>query len=251
METKGQQTPLQISFDEFGEVFSKGILVICIITWVINMAKFKPVRKGKWLLVAISFSVVAIPEGLLVVVTTTLSIGINQMAKQKAIVTIPEGNLKSGKEKVQNREKRSAFQANGKVASRCNELDLDRESKAVKRNGEPTEAAFKVLPRRSVCRRLPTMWGREEATDGVAEHGVGFLTREVPEDAGAYEVILEQCDRYLNATGEVLELDWEFWGRLDAVREKWAGGKNCFGCPALAYKNARVTTPGTSRTRSS
>jgi Ca2+ transporting ATPase len=92
-ETSEQETPLQISLDKFGDVISKGILVIYIITWVANITKFEKVGKGNWWLGAISFfkiaislAVTAIPEGLSAVVTTTLSLAVNRMAKQKAIV---------------------------------------------------------------------------------------------------------------------------------------------------------------------
>jgi P-type E1-E2 ATPase len=69
-ETKKQQVRLQVSFDKFGEVISKGILMICIISFF-----------------TMATSLAAIPGSLPAVVTTTLSLGINRMAKQKAIVT--------------------------------------------------------------------------------------------------------------------------------------------------------------------
>jgi magnesium-transporting ATPase (P-type) len=75
-------------------VISKGILVICIIMWVANITKFEKVWKGNWWIggiaffkIAISLAVAAIPEGLPGVVTTMLSLGVNRMAKRKAIVT--------------------------------------------------------------------------------------------------------------------------------------------------------------------
>jgi magnesium-transporting ATPase (P-type) len=93
-ETSEQETLMHISLDKFGDVISKDILVICIITWVANITKFEKVEKGnRWLgvisffKIAISLAVAAIPEGRPAVVTTTLSLGINRMAKQKAIVT--------------------------------------------------------------------------------------------------------------------------------------------------------------------
>jgi magnesium-transporting ATPase (P-type) len=79
-ETSEQETPLQISPDKFGDVISKGILVICIITWVTNIINFEKVGKGNWWLgaisffkIAISFVVAAVLEGLPAVVTTALS----------------------------------------------------------------------------------------------------------------------------------------------------------------------------------
>jgi Ca2+ transporting ATPase len=321
-ETKEQKTPLQTSLERFGDVISKGILVICIVTWLANITKFKQVGKGNPYLGAISFfkiavslAVAAIPEGLPAVVTTTLSLGVSRMADQNAIVTKlpavetlgctsvicsdktgtlttnemtvkvfsvvsnrevavfdveginykPDGHLKSGKERVQNREARYAFQASAKVATLCNDAGLiwDDEAKNVKRNGEPTEAAFKVLAEKI---GLPDAAGNAEnakkplhqrlttVSDYYLEKYPKVQTHEFTRDRkvmsvivgadtlvvkGAYEVVLGQCNRYLDdATGDILELDQEVLGRLDTVRGNWAGGKNCYRCLGLAYKDA-------------
>jgi magnesium-transporting ATPase (P-type) len=59
-ETSEQEMPLQISLDRFGDVISKGILVIRIIIWVANIIKFEKVGKGNWWLGTISFFKIAI-----------------------------------------------------------------------------------------------------------------------------------------------------------------------------------------------
>ena len=87
-------TPLQENLNVFSKYISFGILIICAITWVANIGKFKEAGHGSWIKgalmffkIAISLAVAAIPEGLPAVVTMTLSLGVNRMADEKAIVT--------------------------------------------------------------------------------------------------------------------------------------------------------------------
>lgn len=88
------ETPLQRNLDNFSKYISVGILGICVITWVANISKFDEVGHGSkikgglmFFKIAISLAVAAIPEGLPAVVTMTLSLGVNRMAKSNAIVT--------------------------------------------------------------------------------------------------------------------------------------------------------------------
>ncbi|EAY14503.1 sarcoplasmic-endoplasmic reticulum calcium ATPase [Trichomonas vaginalis G3] len=87
-------TPLQRNLDNFSKYISVGILFICVITWFANISKFDEVGNGNrikgglmFFKIAISLAVAAIPEGLPAVVTMTLSLGVNRMAKSNAIVT--------------------------------------------------------------------------------------------------------------------------------------------------------------------
>ena len=83
-ETESPRTPLQMSMDALGSQLSKfslGVIgIISIIGWL----------QGKGLLeiftISISLAVAAIPEGLPIIVTVTLALGVHRMARHNAIV---------------------------------------------------------------------------------------------------------------------------------------------------------------------
>jgi Ca2+-transporting ATPase len=82
--TESPRSPLQLSMDDLGSQLSKAsfavIGLISIVGWL----------QGKKLLeiftISISLAVAAIPEGLPIIVTVTLALGVHRMAKRNAIV---------------------------------------------------------------------------------------------------------------------------------------------------------------------
>jgi magnesium-transporting ATPase (P-type) len=88
-QTESQKTPLQKNIEEFAMKLGKFILVICTIVFILNGPIRHPNNYYVWLeqfLAAIALAVAAIPEGLPLVVTTTLAIGVGRIAKKKAII---------------------------------------------------------------------------------------------------------------------------------------------------------------------
>ncbi|GAO14004.1 hypothetical protein UVI_02035570 [Ustilaginoidea virens] len=82
--TESPRSPLQLSMDELGGQLSKASFV------VIGLISFVGWLQGKQLLeiftISISLAVAAIPEGLPIIVTVTLALGVHRMARHNAIV---------------------------------------------------------------------------------------------------------------------------------------------------------------------
>ena len=77
-------TPLQLQFVRLGKWIGVLILALSALAFVAGIARGLPT--SEILLTAIALAVAAIPEGLPVVFTLTLAVGVNRMAKNNAIV---------------------------------------------------------------------------------------------------------------------------------------------------------------------
>lgn len=82
--TESPRSPLQLSMDELGTQLSKASFVVIGLISVVGWLQ------GKKLLeiftISISLAVAAIPEGLPIIVTVTLALGVHRMARHNAIV---------------------------------------------------------------------------------------------------------------------------------------------------------------------
>ncbi len=84
-ETKERKTPLQKSLDQFSKQLSLGIIVICIIVFLLNVVIAKQSILES-MMIAVALAVAAIPEALSSIVTIVLSISTQKMVEEHAII---------------------------------------------------------------------------------------------------------------------------------------------------------------------
>lgn len=79
-----KETPLQKKLADAGKILGVAAIVICVIIFLIGILQGRPAFS--MFMTAVSLAVAAIPEGLPAIVTIMLSIGVQRMAKKRAIV---------------------------------------------------------------------------------------------------------------------------------------------------------------------
>ena len=87
--TEEEKTPLQQKLAGLSKVLSITILCICVFIFIVSIMReggFAGAHIFEAFLTAVSLAVAAIPEGLVVVVTVLLSIGVTRMSSQNAII---------------------------------------------------------------------------------------------------------------------------------------------------------------------
>ncbi len=84
-EVEELSTPLMRKIDSFGRWLSAAILALSAVVFLFGLF-FRDYQVGELLMIAVSIAVAAIPEGLPAVMTITLALGVQTMARRNAII---------------------------------------------------------------------------------------------------------------------------------------------------------------------
>ncbi len=228
------QTPLQIKLAELSKILTYLVLGICVVIFVVGV-----LREGRFtfdsllnsFMIAVSLAVAAIPEGLAMVVTVVLSMGVTNMSKRNAIIrrlTAVEtlgcaqiicsdktGTLTQNKMTVVDH-----YSSNEKLLAEamalCCDADFDAEGKVV---GEPTEAALVNyayslgLHKDDLKKKAPRIGEapfdssrKMMSTVHRTQRGIVQYTKGAPDE------VLKKCTHYLRG-GQILPIN-------DAVKEE-------------------------------
>jgi Ca2+-transporting ATPase len=79
-----EQTPLQKRLDQLGKYIAIGCLLICSVVSITGILRGEPIFE--MLIIGISLSVAAVPEGLPAIVTISLALGVSRMLKRNALI---------------------------------------------------------------------------------------------------------------------------------------------------------------------
>lgn len=83
---KREKTPLEKNIDKIGKLITYGVLIIVAIVFVIQLIFSRQTNVLEAFLIAIALAVAAIPESLPAVITIVMALGVERLAKHKAIV---------------------------------------------------------------------------------------------------------------------------------------------------------------------
>lgn len=218
------ETPLQRKMDKLGKILALIAIVVCIFVFIVEFMRGIPLVEN--FMTAVSLAVAAIPEGLPAVLTLTLALGMQQMAKSNAIVrrllavetlgsctivcsdktgTLTENKMTVRDEKVYDEDKIltisalcvNSYEKNGQIIGDPTDgaiMEYGKKHDYLKEDLEGKYPRVKEIPLDSERKRMTT----------IHEHGETHLVL----SKGAPEIILDSC-KYISNNGTVEIIDDE------------------------------------------
>ncbi|MBI4235679.1 cation-translocating P-type ATPase [Candidatus Peregrinibacteria bacterium] len=265
-----ERSPLALQLDEVGK--KAGIIILILVAIVFALGTFREISLLKMLMVAVALGVSAIPEGLPIIVTLTLAMGVQILAYKKAIVrkmnavetlgattiicsdktgtlTLNEMTVK----KVYADFKETEIEGQGYgytektkleslaekkllvICENCNNSDIDGKNVL----GDPTEIALKVLTRKA--RFVKTFKELDENVFTSERKIMSTLVRTENKKSakkevlakGAYEEILKRCNRIIK-NGKIVKISSRDKQKIKKTADEYAD--NALRVLGFAYK---------------
>ncbi len=244
-----EKTPLQDRIHSLGKLM--GLIAVIVCTGVFALQFFKDVPIVTNFLTAVSLAVAAVPEGLPAVMTLTLALGMQRMAKRNAVVrkllavetlgsctticTDKTGTLTKNKMTV-TKTIVSAEDMGLKISALCNNASIY-DGKTI---GDPTDAAMLVYAEEMGYRReyleishrrvfeIPLDSERKRMTTVNEFNGKRYVLTK-----GAPEIVLKRCKR-VEEDGKIIPLtNDKRWEILKDLKSMTSGALRVL---ALAYR---------------
>lgn len=254
-------TPLQHKLANLSKVLSIAVIAICVFIFafmVIRQGSLDPDHVFDALLIAVSLAVAAIPEGLVVVVTVLLSIGVTKMSKKNAIIrrlTAVEtlgcaqvicsdktGTLTQNKMTVI--EQWGNEKALALAVSLCNDATVTAEGDLI---GDPTETALLVFGLKKYDKEVLDGYRRVSEIPFDSERKMMTTFNEVEGEyiqftKGAPDEILKRCT-HIFKEGSLEELTEEMRGEILAENKHMADQALRVLAGAMRKRNAPPEEP--------
>lgn len=249
IQTEDAKTPLQEKIANLGKTL--GIIAIVICAFVFALQYLQGIPLVETFMTAVSLAVAAVPEGLPAILTLTLALGMQRMAKANAVVrkllavetlgscsvicTDKTGTLTKNKMTVRETHITSLKRAY-EISALCNNAHLS-QGKVI---GDPTDGALlvfaedngyhqeeleKIYPR---IYEIPLDSTRKRMTTINDLDGSKILLTK-----GAPEIILKRCNKIENE-GEIIELSEDV--KTEIINELNRMTSNALRVLALAYR---------------
>ena len=244
-----EKTPLQDKIHGLGKLMGLIALVVC--TGIFTLQFFKGVPLVENFLTAVSLAVAAVPEGLPAILTLTLALGMQRMAKSNAVVrkllavetlgsctticTDKTGTLTKNKMTVRQTRITSPEMA-FKISSLCNNSSIS-EGKVI---GDPTDGAMLVYADENGYNReeqeklhkrifeIPLDSERKRMTTINLFDGERYVLTK-----GAPEIVIERCNM-VEEDGELVQITAE--NRREVLDELKGMTSEALRVLALAYR---------------
>ena len=253
--SKKELTPLQKSIAKIGKVITISVLSVCAVIFLLELFVVDNGNFVSALMTAVALAVAAIPESLPAVITLIMAMGVQQLAKRKAIIkhlhavetlgsceiicTDKTGTLTQNKMQVVKVNLAGEYHFNKTDDSfvklthcmyLCNEAKLVDEQIVA----EPTEKALYEYALKHIdiekCERIdeiPFDSNRKMMTTVNLDCGKMAYTK------GAFDRVIKKCG-YININGRIVELTEDIKHKLNKVNEDMA--LNALRVLAFAYK---------------
>ena len=219
------QTPLQIKLAQLSKILTYLVLGISVIIFAVQLIRPSELELFKKILesfmVAVSLAVAAIPEGLAMVVTVVLSIGVTNMSKRRAIIRRLTAVETLGCAQIICSDKTGTLTQNkmtvvdhfgddekllATAMALCSDAELDEDGNIT---GEPTEAALVAYAKELELKKNALKATSPRVGEAPFDSGRKMMStihnadgKFIQYTKGAPDEILRRCETYLE-NGEV------------------------------------------------